>query len=317
MKKVSGLLVGFLLLLAGCGANSDGLTSVDLILDYTPNTNHTGIYVAEKLGYYADAGLDVNIIQPSETATESLVSKNQAEFGISVGENVAAFNEDSPQKLTSIYSLYPHNYSGFASVTDKNIKTPKDFENKTYCGWGSNVESAIIDALMKSVGADPSTVKFKTSDLGFEALSSTECDFMWVYEGWDLVNMEQKGIDYNYVPLLDYNLDWYTPVIVTSEDYLNKNPEIVKSFLEATKKGYQYAIENPKESADIFLEANPEFDKDFIYASQDKVSTTYSKDGYQDPEVWKSFIQFLIDHEIISADNDPESYYKNILPKEE
>lgn len=112
------------------------LTPVKIALDWTPNTNHTGLYAAKELGYYAEEGLDVQIVQPGAAGSDTMVTSGEAQFGISAQEALTlARLQDVP--LVSIAAIIQHNTSGFAAPKDRNIKTPKDFEGKTYGGWGS------------------------------------------------------------------------------------------------------------------------------------------------------------------------------------
>lgn len=298
-----------MLVLTGCSSDEQ-LTKVTLMLDYTPNTNHTGIYAADSLGYYEDAGIDLEIIQPSDIATESVVASGSSEFGISVGENVAMFNQ-SDDSLLSIYGILNTNTSGFLSRADRNITRPKDFEGKTYCGWGMDIETSLINYIVSADGGDPSKVNIITASSNLTS-SEDECDLIWAYEGWDKINLELDGVKLNYIPFNDFGVDWYTPVIVTSKDYAQNNPEIVQAFISATQKGYQYAIDNPLESADMLLEAAPELDSELVKASQDFLSPYYQTEGqplgYQNPEIWTNFIDWLIDNEIVTDVKAQELY---------
>lgn len=310
MKLKKLLVVGLLVVLSGCSNNSEDLEKVTLMLDYTPNTNHTGIYVADSLGYYKDAGIDLNIIQPSDVATESVVASGSSQFGISYGENVAMFdsNDDS---LQSIYAILNTNTSGFLSRSDRNITRPKDFEGKTYCGWGSAIETSLVNTLVSADGGDPSKVNIITATSNLMN-KNDQCDFIWAYEGWDKLNLESNGIDVNYIPFSDYGVDWYTPVIITSKDYMESNPDTVKAFIKATQKGYQYSIDNPEESANILLKAAPELDSNLVEQSQlflsDYYKTKGQKLGYQDPDIWSSFTDWLVENKIIEKADSTEFY---------
>lgn len=315
MKKLISLAVAFTLVLSGCGAkSSDDLQKVSLVLDYTPNTNHTGIYVAKEKGYYKDAGLNVEINQPSENGAEGMVASNKADFGISYGENVAQFDDENNQ-LTSIMSLVAHNTSGFLSRKETNITRPKDFEGKTYCGWGSDIESAIIKTLVSEDGGDPSKVKINSSAAADLKNKNSGCDLIWAYEGWDKVDMDLNKIPTNYLPLTDYGVDWYTPVIIASNEKIKQDPKEVQAFVDATIKGYDYAIKHPDESADILLKAAPELDEEQVKQSQKFLSANYKDDsqkmGYQKDKMWNSFIKWLKENKVVSDDLKVEDLYTN------
>lgn len=311
MRKFIGIIIGFVILLSGCSSDNVETQDVTLMLDYTPNTNHTGIYVAKELGYYEDVGINLDIIQPSDVATESVVASNQAEFGISYGENVAMFNQENDE-ITSIYGILSTNTSGFLSRVDSNITRPKDMEGKTYCGWGSDVETALLNTVVEADGGDPS--KVETIVANSNLMSKDDCDFIWAYEAWDKVNLEDNDIDVNYIPITDYGVDWYTPVIITSNKLIASNPELVSNFIDATAKGYQYAIDNPEESAKILLSDAPELDETLVNNSQQIISSYYQTEGqslgYQNPEIWTNFMNWMQDNGVID-NNASENMYTN------
>lgn len=119
-----------------CSRADKGLTPVTFMLDWVPNTNHTGIFVAQAKGYFKDAGLSVNIIQPGEVYPEAAVASGAADFGITSQEYITlARAENVP--IVSIAAILQHNTSGFASLASRNVKSPADFQGLTYGSWGT------------------------------------------------------------------------------------------------------------------------------------------------------------------------------------
>ena len=157
---------------------------VTVILDYVANTNHTGMYVALDQGYYEEEGLNVNIVEPTEGATATLVAVGKGDFGISYQEDVTvALTSKEALPIKAIATLIQHNTSGFVTYADKEITSPKDFEGKTYAGWGGPGEEAVLKAVMTQAGADFSKLNMVISDgSGFEALKD-KVDIMWFFEG--------------------------------------------------------------------------------------------------------------------------------------
>lgn len=142
--------------------DSENLKEVTVVLDWTPNTNHTGLYVALENGYFEAEGLKVEIIQPSSGTADQLVATERAQFGVSYQESVTlARLEDIP--VVSIAAVIQNNTSGFASLASKGIESPKDFEGKSYGGWGSPIEVAMLEALMEKDGGDFEKVEILTS----------------------------------------------------------------------------------------------------------------------------------------------------------
>ena len=279
------------------------LEDVTVILDYVANTNHTGMYVALDKGYYKDLGLNVNIVEPTEGATATLVAVGKGDFGISYQEDVTiALASEDPLPIKAIAALIQHNTSGFVTYADKNITSPADFEGKTYAGWGGPGESAVLNAVMTQAGADFSKLNIITSDgAGFAALEN-QVDIMWFFEAWDNIQCELADFPINYMPLrdLDERLDYYTPVIIASDETLEQKPEMVRRFLEATEQGYEYAIENPEESAEILHKYAPDYSMDLLSRSQEYLADKYMEDsdtwGTMKDSVWDNYTDFMVEY---------------------
>lgn len=329
-KYISIALAGALMLttLSGCSKKEEKSANkgekVTVVLDWTPNTNHTGLYTALENGYYKDQGLDVEIVQPPEGGAASLVASGKADFGISYQEEVTyAKTSDDPLPIKAIAAVIQHNSSGFASPKDKNIKTPKDFEGKIYGGWGSESETAAIKAVMEKTGADFNKVTI--ADIGqddFFTATTNSVDFAWIYEGWDVVQAKLKNFDLNFIPLnqFDKRLDYYTPVIISNETLLNDNPELAKKFMKATTEGYQFSIDNPEEAAKILVKHAPEIDEELAIESQKFLASKYKDDaprwGEMKDEVWNNYTAFLKEYGLINKDLKPEDAYTNeFLPQ--
>lgn len=327
MKKVLIVLVAFIFFATGCGAepkndsalsNGGDLEEVTVVLDWTPNTNHTGLYVAEHEGYFAEESLDVEILLPGEATPEQLVASGQADFGISYQENVTyARTQDVP--IVSIAAIIQHNTSGFASLKEAGIEKPKDFEGKVYGGWGSPIEEAVMDTIMRIDGADIDQVEYVNignTDF-FTAVERGDIDFAWIYYGWTGIEAELRDIALNMIYLNEYSdaLDYYTPVIITSEKMIAEKEQTVRNFLKAVAKGYQFAIEKPDEAAEILSEAVPELDKDLVKKSQEWLAPRYQDDaprwGEQKLEIWENFARWMEEHGLLEKTLDSEKAFTN------
>lgn len=302
--------------------DNNALAKVTVILDYVANTNHTGLYVALNQGYYADAGLDVKIVEPTEGATATLIAAGKGDFGISYQEDVTiARTADDPLPVKAIATIIQHNTSGFASYSEKGITSVSDFEGKTYSGWGGPGESAVLEAVMKAAGADFSKLNIIISDgSGFEALKD-RVDIMWFFEGWDNVKAEMNGFPLNYLELrrLDSRLDYYTPVIITSESCISENPDMVRRFMAATARGYEYVIENPETGAEILHQYAPDNSLEMLTESQRYLAGKFREDtdtwGIMKDEVWDNYTEFMVEYGIIKeAIPAAECYTNEFLP---
>lgn len=323
-KWLASLLV--LMLLTGCGGakkeESTGLKKVTVVLDWTPNTNHTGLYVAKEKGYFKDEGLDVDIIMPGEAGADNLVASGKSEFGISYQESITEARVQGVP-IVSIGAVIQHNTSGFASPVDKNIKSPKDFEGKTYGGWGAPLEQAVLASLMNVDNADINKLEIvNMGDTDFFTAVKRDIDFAWIYYAWTGVEAELRGEKINMIYLTDYSdkLDYYTPVISTNEKMIKNDPDTVKAFMAAVSKGYEFAIDNPSEAADILIKAVPDLDPELVKKSQEWLAAKYQDDaprwGEQKQEVWKNYMDWMLEKGLLEKEIDVDKAFTNeFLPK--
>lgn len=317
MKKIiKGLYIGLSLFAIAaasmaCGSEKQS-TSVEkklkLVLDWTPNTNHTGLYVAMDKGYYKDAGIELEIVQPPEDGAEVLVASGKADFGISFQDTMAgALSKDSPLPIKAVAAITQHNTSGIMSRKGDGITTPKGLEGKKYATWDLPIEKAILKNVVEKDGGDFAKVELIPSTVTDEvsALSTKQIDAVWVYYGWAGISAKEKGFDFDYFAFKDINptFDYYTPVLITNDDMIKNNSDTVKKFLEATKKGYEFAAGNPQDAAEILLKYAPEIDSKLANASQEYLSTCYiDKDipwGYIDSERWRNFYRWINDNNLL------------------
>lgn len=299
------------------------LKKVTVILDYVPNTNHTGMYVALDKGYYEEEGLDVEIIEPTDGATATLVAQGKGTFGVSYQEDVTiALTSKDPLPVKAIATLVQHNTSGFVSLADSGIESPADFEGKTYAGWGGPGESAVLEACMTQAGTDFSKLNMVISDgSGFEALGKS-CDLMWFFEGWDCIMADMNGYELNYMECreLDERLDYYTPILIAGDKVLEEDPEMVSAFLRATEKGYQDAIADPDAAAEILYTHASEYDLEMLKLSQAYLAEKYMEDtenwGEMKDEVWDNYSAFLVEYGVIEeAIPAADCYTNEFLPQ--
>ena len=320
MKKIPKILILclILVLVVSCGKSKNN-QKIKIVLDWVPNTNHTGLYVAKDLGYFKEEGLDVEIVQPPEGSTTALIGAGGAEFGISFQDTLAkSFAKENPVPVTAIAAILQHNTSGIISLKEKGIDSPKKLEGKKYATWEDNIEQAILKKLVTDDKGDFSKVKLIPYTITDVVTGlKTDVDAVWVYYAWDGIATERAGLQTNFLKIRDYGeeLDYYSPVIIANNDFLKKNPEIAKKVLKAIKKGYEYAMKNPEESAKILVKNSPELDINLVTASQKWISKEYQSDakewGIIDGNRWNRFYEWLYKNKAVEREIPKNFGYSN------
>lgn len=321
-KLITAALTGILMLSAcACGVsdNQSGVQAekqeITFVLDWTPNTNHTGLYVAQELGYFEEAGINVTIVQPPEDGASVMVASGQAEFGVDFQDYLApVFASEEEVPVTAVAAIIQHNTSGIISLKEDGIEAPKDLEGKNYATWGLQLEQAMMKNVVTADGGDFDKVNLIPEYVtDVPTALQQDIDAVWVYYAWDGISTKVAGLDTNmfYFKDITPEFDYYSPVIIANTDYLQEHPDTAKAFLNAVRKGYEYAIEHPDEAADILCKAVPELDEEMVKESQSWLATQYKADadvwGYIDPERWNAFYDWIYENGL-SEKRIPDNY---------
>ncbi|MBQ8857033.1 MAG: ABC transporter substrate-binding protein [Lachnospiraceae bacterium] len=344
MKKLISVMLAAVLacgMLTACGAKEDTtepsaetvetaetanaaeekeLEKVTFVLDWTPNTNHTGLYVAQEKGFFEEAGLEVEIVQPPEDGAVVLVASGKAQFGVSFQDSLApAFAGEDALPVTAVASVIQHNTSGIISRAGEGMDTPKGMEDHSYATWNGSIELATLQEVVEADGGDFSKVELIPSTVTDEvsALKTNSVDSIWIFYAWAGVKTELEGLDTDYFAFADIDpvFDYYTPVIISGNKFLEENPDTAKAFLSALTKGYEFAIENPEEAADILCNAAPELDKELVVASQQYLADQYQSDapywGYIDAERWNNFYNWVNENKLVENEVPLDTGFTN------
>lgn len=309
-KKITGIIFAGIFMTAGCACGNTnagqagGQTDITFVLDWTPNTNHTGLYAAQKLGYFDEAGLNVTIVQPPEDGAASMVTSGQAQFGIDFQDYLApVFTSEDKMPVEAVAAILQHNTSGIISLQEDGITSPADLEGKNYATWNLPVEQAILKNVVEADGGSFDKVNL-IPEYVTDAPSALQQDIdaVWIYYAWDGISTEIAGLDTNmfYFKDITPEFDYYSPVIIANTDFLEADGDTAAAFLNAVRKGYEYAIENPEEAADILCEAVPELNPEMVKESQIWLADQYKAEveqwGYIDPARWDAFYAWLFEN---------------------
>ena len=325
MKKACAALCGLAMLtmLAACsqagsttGEGGSALAPVTLCLEWTPNTNHTGIYVALEKGYFEEQGLDVTVVQPPANGATAMCAAGQTQFAISGGQDSLsnALTLETPLEVTAVAALLQHNTSGILSRAGEGLDSPKGLEGHTYSTWQSPVEQAMIQNVMEADGGDYGLLHLIPNNITDEAaaLAAGHTDAIWVYYGWGMINAQHTQVAADFFFFKDFNpeLDYYTPLLIANNQYLAQQPEQAKAMLAALAKGYEYAAEHPEDAAEILVAGDTTGalagQLDFVTKSQQWLSAQYIADaqrwGYIDPVRWDAFYDWLWNNDLIAVE---------------
>ena len=316
MTMVISIVLGFV----GCGKKEG---SIRVLLDYTPNTNHTGLYVALEMGWFEEEGLHVTITQPPEDNALVLLASGKAEFAINfqdwMGPAIAKEHDALP--ITAVAAIISHNTSGIMSLKRTDIQRPADLVTRRFASWDMPVVTAVMRHIVEKDGGNFNGVQM-IPNFATDAISAlqTDVDAIWIFYAWDGINAEINGVSFNFLDLgvIDSVLDFYTPVIVTNTAWAAANTETAKKFMSAVSKGYEFAIENPWEAGEILLKYAPELNRELVMRSQVYLQSRYQGDarrwGEIDPQRWGAFYTWMYEQKLLETDIGTGGFTNAYLP---
>jgi putative hydroxymethylpyrimidine transport system substrate-binding protein len=312
------------LALAACGEKSeDGAAQAEpfsLTLDFYPNPDHAGIYMAQKLGYFEDAGLEVEIRTPPDPAAptkrvaagrtdlaisyepEAVLAREQGLDTIAVGAIV-----DTP--LTSMIWLEKSGIGGVGALRGKTIATA-----------GIPYQDAYLKTILARANLTPDDVK--TVNVGFGLLPALVGGraqaMLGGFRNVEGVDLRLRGKDPVVTPVDELGVPTYDElVLLANRSALEEDPEPVRLFLAALARGTAAAVKSPDATTRALLEANADLDPKLTRAEVGATLPLLSERGTMDPARWRSFIAWMRDNELISGRPAPSEVLTNeYLPGE-
>jgi putative hydroxymethylpyrimidine transport system substrate-binding protein len=268
MKLVAALLAAALLLTgaAGCGgsgAEPGAPVGATLVLDFTPNAVHSGIYSAQRQGYYRDDGLDLTVRQPGEsTDAPKLLEAGRADFAILDIHDLGIARERGLE-LVGVMPLVQRPLAAVIARSSSGVRRPRELEGHTVGVTGLPSDEAVVDSEVSADGGDPAKVKRVT--IGFNAVSSLAAGKVdaatgfWNAEG---VALREQGIPIRVFKVNQYGAPPYPELILTTnEKTIGRDPDLVSSMVDATRRGYEFAVDNPEQGLDDLLAEVPSLDR--------------------------------------------------------
>lgn len=293
------------------------MTAVTVALDWTPNTNHAGFYVALNRGYYKAANLNVTFLNPAQDAYKvtpaSRVANGQATFAVAPSETVVSYNcqpkSSAKPQLQSVAALLQSDTSAIVTLQSSGLDGPCKLDGKTYASYGARYEGRIVQQMIRNDGGEGNYTEVTPPMLGiWETVLAGKADATWVFMGWEGIEAKRKGIRLNAFSLEDFDIPYgYSPVLVTTQDILREQGETVRSFLAATAKGYQYAAEAPEAAGELMCQTvtDTPLDQGLVIDSMHMLSEHFlTKDGLwgvQDKIRWDRFLDWLSDRQLLTT----------------
>lgn len=241
------------------------MTKLRIALDWSPNANHVGIYIAQELGFYKELGIDLEIIDAAfdnyKTTPAKKVELSMADFAICPLESVLSYRSKSwPFPLKAIATILKEDLSAIVCKTSPNIKSPKDLDGKTYASYNARYEDAIVKSMITTDGGSGDIIIKYPEKLGiWETIMKGDVDATWIFTNWEGVQAQLDGVSLTSFRLKDYGIPYsYSPVVAANEDFIKTHHVEYRKFLKATKRGYLYAKNNIKQASEMLRPHLPE-----------------------------------------------------------
>lgn len=238
-------------------SSSRSTDTVRLALDWTPNTNHTGFFVARHEGWYAEAGIELKVLPYTGTTPEALLAAHQADCGISFQDSMT-FAVAAGIDIKSVMAILQHTAQEIAVLADSGITRPRELVGKVYGGFGYPNEVPTVQAVIAADGGSGGFTQVVLDVAAYEALYAKRIDFAIVFTAWEAIEAKQRSIDLRLFAFNDYGFpDFYQVLLACDADWLAREPDVARRFLAATVHGFELAESNPDAASSILIEENP------------------------------------------------------------
>jgi putative hydroxymethylpyrimidine transport system substrate-binding protein len=319
MTLAAGAVIALVLGLAGCGEKREAVTGATgsaqqftLMLDWTPNADHAGIYQALAEGDFARAGLDVHIQIPSDPATPlALLAAGKVDAAISYEPEVLLARNQA-QPLVSVAAVVQEPLTAIVSVGSKHITTPAKLRGKRVGDAGIPYRHAYLTTILGRAGVPTGSVKEINVGANLvPAMLSGRVDATlgayWNYEAIQLSMLHKRPnvIHMNQVGVPTYD---ELVVVVTKNEIVN-HPDVVRRFVQALARGYEAVRRNPLQAVNNLVRASPGLDPKLQLASVKATLPYYFPSdpsdpwGWQNPTEWNAYGEWMIKNHLISDPN--------------
>lgn len=286
------VIVGLILSASSCGRADRVSEPVDVQLKWVHQAQFAGFYMAEKEGYYAEEDIDVTLHPGGHLSPEQIIDQlveSEVDFAVVGGDQLIAtrFRGEPVVAIAVIFQKNPYVY---ASLEESGIQRPHDLMGKKVMVPPD--AEVVHQALTFKLGIDPGAIDHVPYERETAPLLNGQIDARMVYRTGLGLAFDAAAEDIQWVWVDDYGVCFYADTIVTREALIQENPELVKRFLQATIKGWRYAIENPAHAVDLTLQYDSDLTWDrqarMVEAQTPLIHTGEVKIGWMERDVWKS-----------------------------
>ena len=230
--------------------------------------DNIGFFVAREKAFYKEAGIELDIIDPSEddyaVTPAKKVELGQADFALCPTESVISYRTKSkPFDLIGVATIFQEDLSAIAVKSNSGISSPKDLDGKSYASYQARYEDGIVKQMIKNDGGEGKIAIDYPKKLGiWDTLLEGSFDSTWIFLNWEGVEAESIGAQLNYFRMEDYGIPYsYSPLLVASESRINSNIDLYKKFMAATTQGHDFARDNQAEAVELFKPFVPKKDE--------------------------------------------------------
>lgn len=300
-------------LAAGLIATTASADQVSIALDWTLNTNHIGLVVAQQKGFFDEAGLQVDILPYSDSASTALLAAGAVDFAYMTSLGFMSAKAGGAD-ITALWVTMQREAGRLVYNSENpDITRPADLAGKTYAGFGSAWEDALISTMIRNDGGTPDYDAVTLGTGAYEALATGAVDFTLEVATWEGVNSELLNRKQAHFTYADYGVpDQQGGYIGTQSGMLTDEPDTVRAFMTATQRGYEWAAENPAEAAQILIDNGDFPNEDLVRGSMRVIDEGgYLTDGTTpvgqiDAQRFSTMAQFLYDSGVLrDADGQP------------
>ena len=274
-----------------------------LALDWTPNTNHIGFFIARELGFFNENGLQIEILDPREDDYYLTPAKKlelgKADLALCPTESILSYKtKDNPFEMVGIAAIYKEDLSAIAVKKSLKVRSPKNLDQRSYASYNAKYEDKIVQKMIQNDGGKGDIKLVYPKKLGiWNTIVNDKYDATWIFVNWEGVQANDAELDLELFQLSDFGIPYsYSPVITVSNSSFVSNRTGYERFLKATKKGFLFAKENQKEAIEIFSKFVPKED-DIDLAQSLNISAVHfgSKEdwGLMMPSVVNQFLSWL------------------------